>query len=71
MPENIENLVEQAHQIFGNTSVLQVIDMDRGAATAFLHEAHEPAEYKDIAKYLYILELLRIEVDTQVQATLA
>lgn len=62
MPDNIENLVEQAHQIFGNTSVLRAIDMDREAAKAFLHEVHEPADDKDIAKYLYILELLRIEI---------
>jgi len=62
MPDNIENLVEQAHQIFGNTSVLRVIDMDRGTAKAFLHEVHEPTDDKDIAKYLYILELLRIEI---------
>ncbi len=61
---NIETLVDQAHQIFNQTSIHEVIDMTRGAATATLLEFYEDAGEKDIKRYLDVVELLRIEAGT-------
>ncbi len=61
MPDNIEVLVDMAHQIFNQTSVHEVIDMDRPAATATLLEFYEDADGEEIEKYLNVVELLRIK----------
>ncbi len=63
MTDKIETLVVQAHQIFNKTSLHEVIDMDRPAATATLLEFYEDAGEKDITKYLDVVELLRIETE--------
>ena len=61
-PDNIEYLVDQAHQIFNQTSLHEVIDMDRETATETLLEFYDNANGKDIEKYLDVVDLLRVEM---------
>jgi len=62
VPDNIKNLVDQAHQIFSLKSLFEVIDMDRSAATSTLSQFYEYADGQDIDNYLSILNLLREEI---------
>ena len=61
-PDTIENLVDQAHQIFNTKSIFEVIDMDRSSAKSALRQFYNSADDQDIDGYLDILDLLREEI---------
>ncbi len=58
-------LQDLAHQIFNETSIYEVIDMDRGAAMETLLEFYESVDGEAIDKYLDVVELLRVESENE------
>jgi hypothetical protein len=57
--DQIENLVKQAHQIFGKISIYEVIDLDRESAAKILTEHYGPTDEQQMEKYFSILDQLR------------
>ena len=57
--DRVEALVIEAHQIFGMTSIYEVMDLDRDTAIKTLAEFYGPADQDKIDKYLSILDELR------------
>lgn len=58
--DRIETLVEQAHSIFGKTSVFEVFDLtDRNEITGILVDFYGPVEGEKVDKYLKIFDELR------------
>ncbi len=58
----IKKLVSEAHQIFDQTSVFEVIDRDRSSAVAFLNEAYKFPHPESINRYLEVLSRLKLLV---------
>lgn len=62
-PDNIEILVNLAHQLFNETSVHEVIDLDRESARRFLYKTYkERAKRTDVEGYLDVVAELRREI---------
>ena len=57
--DQIEDLVHQAHQIFGKTSIYEVMDLDREAAIVVLAESYGPYDPQQLEKYFSILDQLK------------
>jgi len=55
----IKKLVKKAHRVFSKTSVFEVIDKDRVAATSFLNEVYKYPDPNSIDRYLEILARLK------------
>ncbi len=61
--DQIEFLVDQAHRLFGKTSIFEVIDLPtRQEANKVLVEAHGPVDEAKVDRYLSILDRLRAEI---------
>ena len=57
--KEVEVLIEEAHRIFGKTSIYEVIDIeDREAAIATLVEFYGPVDDYDVDRYFAILDLI-------------
>jgi len=61
--KEVEALIEEAHQIFGRTSIYEVIDMDRESAIATLVEFYGPIDEYDVDRYFAILDLILEDED--------
>lgn len=57
--DRVEVLVIEAHQIFGMTSIYEVMDLDRRLAIKTLAEFYGPTDQDKIDKYLSIVDELR------------
>jgi len=57
--DKIEKLVGEAHAIFDDTSILEVIDLDEGSARDVLNKFYGRPEGVLIDRYLDVLEKLR------------
>jgi len=58
--DQIEMLVEQAHRLFGKTSVYEVFDLsNRREAIRTLVEFYGPVDMGRVDRYLFILDQLR------------
>ena len=55
----IEVLVDRAHQIFNETSIFEVMDLNQKAARAKLFELYDAANDRAVDKYLGIFDQLR------------
>ena len=61
--DQIDFLVDQAHRLFGKTSVFEVIDLrDRQGAINTLVEIYGPVDVGKVDRYLSILDRLRVEI---------
>ncbi len=58
--ESIEKLVNEAHKIFNQTSVFEVVDIDRQKATVFLQEAYDNPPRETVDRYLSIAAKLKM-----------
>ena len=54
-PDNIEIIVNLAHDLFNQTSIHEVIDLDRESARQFLHQNYKQANIIDVEGYLDII----------------
>ena len=58
--DHVEMLVEQAHRIFGETSIFEVYDMpSRLEVIRTLVEFYRPMDIEKVDQYLVILDQLR------------
>lgn len=58
--DQIEMLVEQAHHLFGETSIFEVFDLsDRQEVIRTLVEFYGPVNVEKVDQYLFILDQLR------------
>lgn len=57
--DQIEKLVDEAHKIFNQTSVFEVVDLDNNPARDFLNEAYDNPGPESIDRYLCVIEKLR------------
>ncbi len=55
----IYDLVDEALAIFPNTSVFEVIDLDKPAAIEVLTNAYENGEAEEFNRYLDVIERLK------------
>ncbi len=58
--DQIEILVDEAHEIFNKTSIFEVADLDIGSAKEFLNEAYDNPGPELVERYLDVLEKIRI-----------
>lgn len=66
--DQIEGLIEQAHGIFGKTSIYEVVDIeDRQTAIKTLVEFYSPVRKDDLDKYLSIIDQLRENEEGNIQ----
>lgn len=58
--DQIEMLVEQAHCLFGESSIFEVFDLpSRREALRILVEFYGPVDVEKVDRYLFILDQLR------------
>jgi hypothetical protein len=58
--DQLEGLIEQAHKIFGETSIYEVIDLeDRESATLVIVDHYGSTRQDDMEKYFCILDQIR------------
>lgn len=60
--DEIDNLVAQAHQIFGKTSIFEVMDLDREAAIKVLTEYYGPPDTLQLEQYFSILDQIAMGI---------
>lgn len=66
--EQVEALIEQAHGIFGKTSIYEVIDIeDQQTAISTLVEFYGPVDMDEVDRYLAILDQIREDEEGGVQ----
>lgn len=53
------NLIEEAHCIFDELSIFEVIDLDRESATTKLRQLYKTANIEIIIRYLDIVDEIR------------
>jgi len=59
MTDQIEDLINQAHDIFNKSSIYEVFDLDnRKEAIEVLREFYDPLDMEKVEKYFAILDKL-------------
>ena len=60
--DRIEELVEEAYQYFSETSIYEVVNLERPAAVMWLQRIYREVDPIRVEKYLDVLERLENEV---------
>ena len=55
----LEDLIWQAHALYGKTSIFEVMDVDRNAAIERMIEIYGPADLERIERYFAVLDRIR------------
>ncbi len=61
--KNIHQLINEAHDIFDQTSIFDIIENDRPTAIELLNEAYDNPSHEKVDRYLKVIERLRHYVD--------
>ncbi len=59
--DEVERLIEDAHQVFNQTSIYEVMDLDPVTAIMTLVDYYGPTHKDNLVKYLSILDQLRVD----------
>jgi len=60
MGDKLEDLINQAHDIFGESSIYEVFDFDnREEAIEVLSEFYDPLDMEKVERYFAILDQIR------------
>lgn len=63
MADQIEMLVEQAHRLFGKTSIFEVFDLpSHQGVIQMLTEFYGPVDAGKAYEYIFILDRLRVHI---------
>ena len=57
--DQLEGLINQAHDIFGESSIYEVFDLDRKEAIEVLYEFYGLLDMDKVEKYFSILDQIR------------
>ena len=59
--DEVERLIEKAHEIFNKTSIYEVMDLEPVTAIMTLVDYYGPTHKDNLNKYLSILDQLRVD----------
>ncbi|MBB5349196.1 hypothetical protein JWG42_10450 [Desulfoprunum benzoelyticum] len=59
MPDQLEDLIFAAHDLYGDYSIYEVIDLDKPAAIERMVEMYGSPDLERIEKYFSILDRIR------------
>ena len=59
MKEELEELINAAHDLYGDYSIYEVMDLDRPAAIERMVEMYGPVDLEKVERYLAVLDRIR------------
>jgi len=59
MQDQLEELIDAAHDLYGDYSIYEVMDLDRPAAIERMVEMYGPPDWEKIQRYFSILDRIR------------
>ena len=59
MGNYLEDLIRQAHSLYPETSIFEVIDADRNAVVDWMIEIYGPPDWEKLERYFLILDQIR------------
>ncbi|MGW8158436.1 MAG: hypothetical protein ACWGKN_07930 [Desulfoprunum sp.] len=59
MKEELEELIDAVHDLYGDYSIYEVMDLDRPAAIAIMVEMYNPPDGERIERYFAVLDWIR------------
>ena len=59
MKDQLEELIDAAHDLYGDYSIYEVMDLDRSAAIERMVEMYGPADLERIERYFAVLDRIR------------